>query len=327
MNEQDIRKIAEDVFNEELRASQYTVTPVPTHVHTGVDSPQIPFLNLANVPASYTGKAGNSLIVNPTETGLIFGSGGGGGSPVGPNRAVQYNDSGSFGGDSNFEWGTDSILHLSDAGPANTLNIGSANIDDLVSIDSSGAPMAVDADGEGIYLGFYNKDDVVIGDGSAISTSSTTGFLVIPKCSGTPTGVPDLGSGAVVFDDTNNVYYVYNGSAWEPLSGLGSTVVTLTDGATPALNAALGSIFYLAAAGNRTIEVPSNPSVGQKIIIRHYASGGARTLSLNTSSGGFRFGSDIPFLSATASGKTDYIGCVWNEIDSFWDVVAVSKGY
>lgn len=104
-------------------------------------------------------------------------------------------------------------------------------------------------------------------------------------------------------------------------------VVTLTDGATPALNASQGTIFYLSSAGNRTIAVPTNPTPGKKIIIRHYASGGARTLSLNTGAGGFRFGNDIVSLTATTSGRTDYIGCIYNEVDNFWDVVAVSKGY
>jgi len=105
------------------------------------------------------------------------------------------------------------------------------------------------------------------------------------------------------------------------------TVSALADGATPALNAALGNLFTLAAAGDRTIAVPSNPTNGQKIIIRHLASGGARTLALNSGAGGFRFGTDIPALSQTASGKTDYIGCVYSSIDSFWDVVAVVKGF
>jgi hypothetical protein len=104
-------------------------------------------------------------------------------------------------------------------------------------------------------------------------------------------------------------------------------VVTLVDGTTPALNASQGSIFYLSAGGNRTIAIPTNPSPCKKIIIRHYANGGARTLSLNTGAGGFRFGSDVVSLTATSSGRTDYIGCIWNEIDSFWDVVAVSKNY
>lgn len=103
--------------------------------------------------------------------------------------------------------------------------------------------------------------------------------------------------------------------------------VVLSDGATPALDASLGDVFTLSAGGNRTIAVPSNPVAGQKIIIRHYASGGARTLALNTGTNGFRFGSDITALTETASGKTDYIGCVWNSVDSKWDVVAYVKGF
>jgi hypothetical protein len=104
-------------------------------------------------------------------------------------------------------------------------------------------------------------------------------------------------------------------------------VVALADGATPALDAALGSVFRLAAGGDRTIAIPSNPRAGQKIIIQHYASGGARTLALNTGAGGFRFGTDITALTQTASGKTDYIGAIYNGTDSRWDVVAVTKGF
>lgn len=105
------------------------------------------------------------------------------------------------------------------------------------------------------------------------------------------------------------------------------TVFALTDGATPALDASLGNVFTLAAAGDRTIAVPTNARSGKKIIIRHLASGGARTLALNSGANGFRFGSDITALTQTASGKTDYIGCIWNATDSKWDVVAVAKGF
>ena len=62
-------------------------------------------------------------------------------------------------------------------------------------------------------------------------------------------------------------------------------------------------------------------------MIQHYASGGARTLALNTGAGGFRFGSDIAALTQTASGKTDYIGAIYNGTDSFWDVVGYVKGF
>lgn len=103
--------------------------------------------------------------------------------------------------------------------------------------------------------------------------------------------------------------------------------VTLADGATPALDASLGDTFTLTAGGNRTIAVPSNPTANQKITIKHVASAADRTLALNTGAGGFRFGTDITALTATTSGKTDYIGCIYNATDSKWDVVAYAKGY
>jgi hypothetical protein len=95
-------------------------------------------------------------------------------------------------------------------------------------------------------------------------------------------------------------------------------VVALSDGATPALDASLGNVFTLTAAGDRTIAVPTNPTSGQKIVIRHLASGGARTLSLNTGTGGFRFGTNVVALTQTVSG---------NAGDNKWDVVAYAKGY
>lgn len=104
-------------------------------------------------------------------------------------------------------------------------------------------------------------------------------------------------------------------------------VVTLADGSTPALDASLGDIFILLAAGNRTIAVPTNPKNGQKIVIRHEASGANRTLALNSGTGGFRFGTDVTGLTATTSGKIDYIGCIYNETDNKWDVVGVAKGF
>lgn len=102
------------------------------------------------------------------------------------------------------------------------------------------------------------------------------------------------------------------------------TVVTLVDGATVDLNASQGSVFYLSAGGDRTINTPTSATAGKKIIIRHYANGANRTLTLSS---GFRFGTDVTGLTTTTSGKMDYIGCIYNEIDEVWDVVALSTGY
>ena len=109
-------------------------------------------------------------------------------------------------------------------------------------------------------------------------------------------------------------------------------VVTLADQIPPIpLDASEGSVFELTAGGNRTILAPTNsPATGhtQKMVIRHIASGGARTLTLTTgAAGAFRFGTDLPSLTATASGKTDYIGAIWNELADRWDIVSYVKGF
>ena len=57
---------------------------------------------------------------------------------------------------------------------------------------------------------------------SALSTSATDGFLYIPTCAGTPSGVPTARTGTVplVYDTTNNKIAVYNGAAWKQTAAL-----------------------------------------------------------------------------------------------------------
>lgn len=54
----------------------------------------------------------------------------------------------------------------------------------------------------------------VVCSGAALTTSATDGFLYIPTCAGTPSGVPSTQTGtvAMVFDTTNGKLYIYNGS-------------------------------------------------------------------------------------------------------------------
>lgn len=58
-----------------------------------------------------------------------------------------------------------------------------------------------------------SKQNVVHGT-AAISTSATDGFTYIATCAGAPTGVPTSYTGRVpmVYDTTNNKFWIYNGS-------------------------------------------------------------------------------------------------------------------
>lgn len=54
----------------------------------------------------------------------------------------------------------------------------------------------------------------VIINTAAIATTATNGFLYIPSCAGAPTGVPTTVTGRtpMVYDSTNNRFYIYSGS-------------------------------------------------------------------------------------------------------------------
>lgn len=51
---------------------------------------------------------------------------------------------------------------------------------------------------------------------AALTTTATDGFLYVPTCAGTPTGVPttQTGTAPIVVDTTNNKLYFYSGGVW-----------------------------------------------------------------------------------------------------------------
>lgn len=71
-----------------------------------------------------------------------------------------------------------------------------------------------------VFLAF-STGSIVIGPRAALATNATDGFLYMPTCAGTPTGVPTAVTGKVahVYDTTNNKLYCYNG-AWKATAAL-----------------------------------------------------------------------------------------------------------
>lgn len=180
------------------------------------------------------------------------------------------------------------------------------------------------SDGYTVPASEWNQNTVenpsVLREGGIAIASQAEGDVI------TATDSDQLGR---VAPGTAGMVLTSNGAGQQPSFKLGGTVVVaLVDGASVAIDASLGNRFTLTATDNRTIAVPTNPTAGQAIVILHTASGADRTLSLTTgSAGAFRFGTDIPDLTATASGQTDYIGCIYNSGASRWDVVGYVKGY
>lgn len=107
------------------------------------------------------------------------------------------------------------------------------------------------------------------------------------------------------------------------------TPQVLTPGASPAIDASLGDTFTLVPNQNFSIPDPTNPTNGQRIIIRIKQDGvGSRLLTAFGAA--WRGGLDITLASivlSTAINKVDYIGAYYNATDAKWDVLAFVKGY
>lgn len=71
------------------------------------------------------------------------------------------------------------------------------------------------------------QPSVVIGN-QALATTATDGFLYIPTCAGTPTGVPTTQTGriAMVYDTTNHQFWFYDSSWKQPKTPAGAALVT-----------------------------------------------------------------------------------------------------
>ena len=155
-----------------------------------------------------------------------------------------------------------------------------------------------------------------------LSTVDAKGDLLVGTADNTVTRVPVGADGLVLAASSSQA----SGVRWHANPTV--AVVVLADTATVPLDASAGKMFRLVATGNRTIEIPTNATTGRGIVIAHTASGGARTLALTTgSSGAFKFGADITALTETASGTTDYIGCIYDSTNARWNVISYAKGF
>ena len=105
--------------------------------------------------------------------------------------------------------------------------------------------------------------------------------------------------------------------------------VALIDGAVVDIDCTSGNHFHLDAAGDRIIGIPANVSsrMSDKMVLRIKAISADRTITMSGVAGGFRFGTEIEALSGVVSGKSDYIGCVYNSGDNKWDIVSYIRGY
>ncbi len=104
-------------------------------------------------------------------------------------------------------------------------------------------------------------------------------------------------------------------------------VIAMAESSNLLVDASLGKVFTITSSGAKTVNAPTNATSGQNLILAMAASIATLTVSLTTGANAFRFGGDIAVLTVTSTNTTDYIGSIWNQKDSRWDVVAYVRGY
>lgn len=124
---------------------------------------------------------------------------------------------------------------------------------------------------------------------------------------------------------TGKLYTQQNAvSAQDQLNKL-NNVVALSDAATIATDASLGSTFTVTLGGNRTLGAPTNPTNGQRVLWRFKQDGvGSRTIAFDSI---FRIPLSLDGITlSTSAGTIDYIGAIYNGDDTKWDILAFVRG-
>lgn len=97
-----------------------------------------------------------------------------------------------------------------------------------------------------------------------------------------------------------------------------------TSNATPTPDANSTDIHIITAqAAGATFGAPTGTlTQGQQLIIRIKDDGTARSLSWNSGTGGYRASSDLALPTTTVISKTMYLGFIYNNTDTKWDLIA-----
>lgn len=92
---------------------------------------------------------------------------------------------------------------------------------------STGTTVNAVATGLTITAPAINMQPSVVVGNQAIATNATDGFLYVATCAGTPTGTPTTFTGrvALVYDTTNDQFWIYNAAWKQPKTPAGAAVV------------------------------------------------------------------------------------------------------
>lgn len=195
----------------------------------------------------------------------------------------------------------------------------------IARLGSSGTPSGTTfLRGDNVWAtpaGTVSSVSVVTANGvsGSVATSTSTPAITLTLGAITPSSVASTGA----VSGTS----LSAGGATGTITGRLNTRSASVTGVTTVTPTADSVDFYSATsqAAAFTVAAPTGtPVTGQKLMLFFADNGTSRAITWTTSSGAYRaFGTTLP--TATVANKGMYVGCIWNSIASFWDVIAVAQ--
>lgn len=221
MNEAQIRQLVQEMIDAQQDKDLYSVAKTPYHTHNGIDSPKIPNGVTTVTDGVTTVFPAGSIKFTSGATVTDAGNGeadvaisGSGGSPGGSDKQVQFNDSGTFGGDSKLTFDKTSGLvtiggdiNLSQSNPRTVKVVDSTGDGGVLAIQASNAGGANHVGGtirptSGNGIGTGSAGDIQLQVGNPGSTGAVEGGNIIAYA-GAPNSTGKFGN--VYLDGTNAI--------------------------------------------------------------------------------------------------------------------------
>lgn len=229
------------------------------------------------------------------------------------------------------DWQNDN-LPIVDISAVSTKKITPSNL--VSSVLSNNRQFSITIDGN-INANQVTVDEIITSTGIIPTITATTnlnfnvsgridiisGALTLSKFTNSDRDLIPAVNGTIIFNTTDSTVQVFNNSSWVTLSVPQNNIANITSSSTITPNADQAQQLNITAlAENCTLNAPiGSPRNGQKLIIRIKDDGSNRLLTWNSA---YRqIGVSLP--SSTVAGKVSYVGCLYNQQDSLWDVIAV----
>lgn len=162
------------------------------------------------------------------------------------------------------------------------------------------------------------------------STAVTSTLLLVAPASTTSAASIRMPHGTAPTSPVNGDEWTTTAGKFVRINGVTTNatrlVFALTDAATIAVDTAVGDVFTVTLAGNRTVGAPTNPVNGRTAMFRiRQDATGSRTLAWNAA---FAFTTSLPVpVLSTAANKVDYVGFIYNSTTAKWECLSYLLGH